>query len=180
MAKNLIHFLPSGENPPQEVYALIEIPKGGSNKYEYDKKLGVFRLDRALYEAVFYPTEYGVIPQTLTGDEDPLDIMVLTTFPTFPGCLISCRPIGVIKMIDSGDEDNKIIAVAADDPRFETIDEVNDLSPHFKKEIKNFWENYAELQPNKRIKVKGWGSRETAKKIIEKAIDNYHQKKPSH
>lgn len=179
MTKNLIHLLPSGENPPHEIYALIEIPKGCSNKYEYDKKLNVFRLDRVLYEAVFYPTEYGIIPKTLTEDNDPLDIMVLSTFPTFPGCLISCRPIGVIKMIDSGDEDNKIIAVAADDPRFETIDEISDLSPHFKKEIRNFWENYAELQPDKSIKVKGWGSRETAKKMIKEAIEKYHQKKPN-
>lgn len=177
MSIDLNAYLPSGKNPPEEIYALIEIPRGCSNKYEYDKKMGVFRLDRVLYEAVFYPTEYGVVPQTLTGDGDPLDIMIPSTFPTFPGCLISCRPIGVIKLGDSGQKDDKIIAVPIDDPRFEDIKKLDDFSPHFKKEIKNFWENYAELQPNKEIKVKGWGNQREAKKIILQAIENYHQKR---
>lgn len=176
MTKSLIHTVPSGKNPPNVIYCLVEIPKGCSNKYEYDKKLEVFHLDRVLYEAVFYPTEYGVIPQTLNKeDKDPLDIMVLSTFPTFPGCLISCRPIGLLRMIDSGEEDDKVIAVPADDPRFEQIKDLSDLSTHFKKEIKNFWENYAELQPDKKIKVKGWGGSKTAKRLIKEAIKYYQQ-----
>ena len=177
MNKNLVKALPSGKNPPHEVYCLVEIPKGCSNKYEYHPKLNLFLLDRVLYEAVFYPTEYGIIPQTLTGDNDPLDIMVFSTFPTFPGCLLSCRPIGVLKMIDSGERDDKIIAVPSGDPRFKEIQKLSDLSAHFKKEIKNFWENYAELQPNKRIKVEGWGGRKTAKRLISQAIKNYHQQR---
>ena len=98
---SLVHLLPPGEKPPKEINCLVEIPKGGSNKYEYDKEYGVFKLDRVLYEAVFYPTEYGVIPQTLEDDGDPLDVMVLSTFPTFPGCVISCRPIGALRLVDS-------------------------------------------------------------------------------
>lgn len=176
MENSLIHNLPSGKNPPEEIYCLVEIPKGKTNKYEYDRKLGVFRLDRVLYEAVFYPAEYGVIPQTLNmADNDPVDIMVLSTFPTFPGCLIACRPVGVLKMIDTGEGDDKIIAVPANDPRFEHIKDLNDLTPHLKKEIVNFWENYAELQPNKKIKIKGWGSRTTALRLIRQAIKNYQQ-----
>jgi len=137
---DLISVLPAGDNPPFEINCVVEIPKGSSNKYEYHHKLNVFHLDRALYEAVFYPAEYGFIPQTFNKqDGDPLDIMVLSTFPTFPGCLLSCRPIGVLRLIDSGEEDDKIIAVPAHDPRFEEIKELNDLSTHAKKEIKNFF-----------------------------------------
>lgn len=173
---NLLHRLPSGENLPHEINCLVEIPKGGTNKYEYDKTLGVFKLDRVLYEAVFYPTEYGVIPQTLNKEDgDPLDVMVLSTFPTFPGCLISCRPIGVLRLVDSGEEDNKIIAVPADDPRFEEIKDLSDLPIHTKKEIKNFWENYAELQPDKKIKIKGWSGRQKAHQLIKTAIKTYQE-----
>jgi inorganic pyrophosphatase len=174
---NLVYSLPIGKNPPFEVNCLVEIPKGGTNKYEYDRQLGVFKLDRVLYEAVFYPTEYGVIPQTLNKEDgDPLDVMVLSTFPTFPGCLVSCRPIGVLRLIDSGEEDNKIIAVPADDPRFEEIKELDDLTTHTKKEIKNFWENYAELQPEKKIKVEGWSGKEKAHELIKLASKNFQEK----
>jgi len=172
---NLVHLLPTGENAPFEVNCLVEIPKGGSNKYEYNKDYGVFKLDRVLYEAVFYPTEYGIIPQTLEKDGDPLDIMVLSTFPTFPGCLISCRPIGALRLTDSRQEDNKIIAVPADDPRFKEIKNLEDLPSHTKKEIQNFWENYAELQPNKKIKIQGWSAREKAHSLIKTAIKKYQK-----
>ena len=109
-------------------------------------------------------------------DGDPLDIMVLSTFATFPGCVISCRPIGVLRLNDSGEEDNKIIAVPADDPRFEEIKDLADLPGHTKKEIKNFWQNYAELQPDKKIKVKGWSGKEKAHEIIKAASATYHKK----
>lgn len=173
---NLVHRLPAGKNPPYEVNCLVEIPKGCTNKYEYDKNTGAFVLDRVLYEAVFYPTEYGIIPKTLNiQDGDPLDVMVLSTFPTFPGCVISCRPIGVLRLNDSGEEDNKIIAVPADDPRFEEIKDLNDLPVHTKKEIKNFWENYAELQPDKKIRIDGWSGRQTAHQLIKTAIKTYQK-----
>ncbi len=174
---NPVRQLPLGKNPPFEINCFVEIPKGCTNKYEYDKKNHVFRLDRVLYEAVYYPAEYGFIPHTFNKEDgDPLDIMVLSTFPTFPGCLISCKPIGVLRMIDSKEEDYKIIAIPANDPRFEEINDLEDLSSHTKKIIKNFWENYVELQPNKKIKIEGWSGKEKAYEIIKKAIDNYKKK----
>lgn len=178
MNQNPIATLPLGENPPKEVYCLVEIPKGCTNKYELDKKHGILKLDRVLYEAVFYPTEYGVIPQTLNKEDgDPMDIMVLSTFPTFPGCLISCRPIGALRLVDSDEEDNKIIAVPADDPRFEEIQDLNDLTDHAKKEIQNFWENYAELQPDKKIRVVGWSGKAKAHQLIETSAKTYQATK---
>lgn len=173
---NLIHLLPAGKNPPHEIYCLVEIPKGGTNKYEYDHEMGIFKLDRVLYEAVFYPSEYGILPQSYNKEDgDPLDIMVLSTFPTFPGCLISCRPIGLLRLEDSGEEDNKIIAVPADDPRFDQIKDLNNLPVHTKREIKNFWENYVELQPDKKIKIRGWSGKEKAHEIIIASIKDYQK-----
>lgn len=175
--QNLFHQIPVGPNPPKKVFCLVEIPKGSTNKYEYDEKLGVFRLDRVLYEAVFFPMEYGIIPRTWNAkDGDPLDIMVLTTFPTFPGCLLACRPIGVLRLVDSGEEDDKIIAVPSDDPRFSKIETLDDIHSHLKKEIKNFWENYAELQPNKKIVVAGWNEPKAAWKMIKEGQKNYELK----
>jgi inorganic pyrophosphatase len=174
---NMLKAIPPGPNPPKEVYCLVEIPKGCTNKYEYHKKLGVFFLDRVLYESVFYPSEYGVIPRTLTDDGDPLDMMVLSTFPTFPGCLIICRPIAALRLLDSGRKDDKIIAVPRDDPRFDHVDSPEHLTPHLKKEIRNFWENYAELQPGKKIEIVGWRKKRTAYQLINNAIKNF-QKKP--
>lgn len=173
---NLFHQIPAGPKPPKVVNCLVEIPKGSTNKYEYDKKFNAFRLDRVLYEAVFYPTEYGIIPGTWEDDNDPLDVMVFSTFPTFPGCVLACRPIGALRLIDSGKQDNKIIAVPCHDPRFEEIKELTDLPAHYKKEIKNFWENYSELQLEKKIKIEGWSSREVAWEMIKKAIKHYQKK----
>jgi len=172
---NLYHLLPPGPKPPKEIYCLVEIPRGCTNKYEYRKDFGVFALDRVLYESIFYPSEYGFIPQTLADDGDPLDIMVLSTFPTFPGCLITTRPVGVLTLLDSGKKDDKIVAVPKDDPRYKQVEDLEDLTPHFKKEIRNFWENYAELQPGKTIKVLGWREVKVAHQIIKKDIKHYQQ-----
>lgn len=159
---------------------MVEIPRGASNKYEYDKNLGVFKLDRALYGAVFYPTEYGFIPQTWSSeDNDPLDIMVLSTFTTFTGCLLEARPIGLLRVIDSSENDHKIIAVAANDPRFKDITDLEGLNSHFKKEIEHFWENYATLQPEKEIKIEGWSGVAKAHEVIIKAIADYQKQFPS-
>lgn len=174
--KSLIHLIPAGENPPTNLNCLVEIPKGCTNKYEYDRSFGFFRLDRVLYESVFYPCEYGVIPQTWGADEDPLDVMVLSTYPTFPGCVIAIRPIGILKVIDSGRKDDKIIAVPQKDPRFDQYQNLKSLGKHFKKEIWNFWENYAELQPNKKIVVGGWGSLKEAHTVINQDIKSYQTK----
>jgi len=173
--QNLFHLVPAGT--PDQFNSIVEIPKGSTNKYEYDHKLGVFKLDRVLYEAVFFPAEYGIIPQTWNEkDGDPQDVMILSTFPTFPGCVISCRPIGVLRLEDTGEEDNKIIAVPSHDPRFEEVKELSDLALHFKKEIKNFWENYAELQKDKQIKIKGWSRKNKAEKIIKEGIKEYQKR----
>lgn len=174
--ENLLHSLPVGPNPPKEVYCVVEIPTGGSNKYEYSREHGVFILDRVLYEAVFYPTEYGFIPQTWDDDNDPLDIMVTLTFPTFPGCVIIARPVGVLKVEDTGKQDSKIIAVPRDDPRFAHIKDLSDFDPHFQKEVENFWQNYAELQESKKIKILGWSKAKAAREMIKKASKIYQEK----
>ncbi|MEA2020628.1 MAG: inorganic diphosphatase [Patescibacteria group bacterium] len=173
---NLFHKLSPGPNPPKEIHCLVEISRGGSNKYEYDESIGVFKLDRALYGSVFYPTEYGFIPQTWGKDNDPLDVMVLSTFTTFPGCLLNACPIGLLDLIDSGEKDSKVISVASSDPRFKDTKKLEDLSSHFRKEITNFWQNYAELQAEKNIKIEGWKSIEDAYQAIEAAIKDYKNK----
>jgi len=165
----------SPPNPPKTVFCLVEIPKGGSNKYEYDYELNCLVLDRVLYGSIFYPTEYGHIPNTICGDGDAIDIMVVTTFPTLPGSLIKSRPIGALEIIDSGQQDTKIIAVATCDPRVSHFRSLKDLSPHFKSEIENFWERYAELQPNKNIKIDGWHGRRYAQKQISLAIKKWQK-----
>jgi inorganic pyrophosphatase len=119
--------LPPGRNPPEEVTAVIEIPRGSRNKYELDKELGMFKLDRVLYSAVHYPGDYGFIPRTLHEDGDPLDILVRINEPTFPGCLIDVRPIGVLKMLDRGEPDDKILAVPSHDPQHNEYFDIADL-----------------------------------------------------
>ncbi len=172
--KNLVRQIPTGPRPPKEVYCLVEIPKGSVNKYEYNEELDIFILDRVLYESVFFPTEYGIIPGTLNKkDGDPLDIMVLSSFPTFTGCLLSARPIGLLRITDSGEQDDKIISVPANDPRFDHIKDLSDLPLQTKKEISNFWENYSELQTEKKIVIEGWSNREAAWKIIENCQKNF-------
>ncbi len=178
--KNLFHLVSIGDKALKEINCLVEVPKGSSNKYEYDHRQGYFCLDRVLYEAVFFPFEYGIIPQTWNDkDKDPLDILVLSSFSTFPGCVIKCRPIGVIRINDTGEQDDKIIAVPVDDPRFAQVKELKDLRSHTKKEIENFWENYSELQPDKKIKIEGWGEKKTARSLIKKAATNYQKKFPA-
>src|SRR2546422_11437280 len=115
--------LPTGDGAPAEVNAVIEIPRGDTNKYEYDKQLHVFRLDRNLYSPVHYPGDYGFIPGTLSRDDDPLDVLVLVDAPSFPGCVMTIRPIGMLEMIDQGKEDEKILAVGTNNPIFKNIDD---------------------------------------------------------
>lgn len=165
-----------GPKPPELINCLVEIPKGGSNKYEFDLEREVFVLDRSLYGTMFYPTEYGFIPGTQGEDGDPLDVMVLTTYPTFPGCLIVCRPIGALTVVDSQKLDYKIIAVAENDPRWCRIKKIASLPPHFKKETEDFWEGYARLQPNKKITVGRWWGKNQAFKIIKEAIERGKEK----
>lgn len=147
----------------------IENPKGTSNKYELDKETGKIMLDRALYSSVFWPFEYGFIENTLSEDGDPLDVVVLVNEPTFPGCVIPSKIIGMLDMEDESGIDYKIIAVPDDkiDPRFKHINSMDDLTEHQKKEIQEFFETYKRLEPNKWVKVVGFKSKEEAEKIIE-------------
>jgi len=148
----------------------IENPKGTSNKYELDKESGKIMLDRALYSSVFWPFEYGFIEKTLSEDGDPLDAVVLVNEPTFPGCVIPSKIIGMFNMEDESGIDYKIIAVPDDkiDPRFKHINSVDDLTEHQRKEIQEFFEIYKRLEPNKWVKVTGFESKEKAEEIIEK------------
>lgn len=154
----------------------VEIPKGSNNKYEYDKERGVFRLDRVLYSPVYYPADYGYIQDTLADDGDPLDAMVLTTFPTFPGCLIEARIIGMFIMEDEKGRDEKILGVPKNDPRFDNIKSIDDLEEHILKEFKHFFSVYKNLE-EKEVIVKGWANTEEAIKTIEKAKSNYEENK---
>lgn len=172
---NFIKQISAGENPPEEINVIVEIPKGSRNKYEIDEEQGFIALDRALYSSVYFPFEYGNIPQTLSEDGDPLDAVLLSSFPTFPGCVVKSRPIGVLLMEDEAGVDNKIVAVPLTklDPRFKEIKTVEDLREHQKKEIQEFFEIYKKLEPNKFVKVKGWEGKEKALEIIKKAVGKH-------
>ena len=153
-----------------KINIFIENPKGTSNKYELDKESGKIMLDRALYSSVFWPFEYGFIENTLSEDGDPLDAVVLVNEPTFPGCVIPSKIIGMLDMEDESGIDYKIIAVPDDkiDPRFKHVNSVDDLTEHQRKEIQEFFEVYKRLEPNKWVKVTGFQSKEKAEEIIEK------------
>ncbi len=163
-----------GEKSPEIVNVVIEIPKGSHNKYEYDEKTDEIRLDRTLYSAVFYPTDYGFIPKTRSEDGDHLDIMVVISEPLFSGCVIQARPIGVLDMEDEEGKDVKIIAVALKDPRMEGIKTIDDLDDHYKKEIQNFFEMYKKLE-KKPVKVHRWHGKEEAYGIIKKAMEKFEE-----
>lgn len=166
------HDFTSGKRPPEEVTAVIEIPSGSRNKYELDKETGSFRLDRVLYSSVHYPGDYGFIPRTLAEDGDPADILVLIGEPTFPGCCINTRPIGLLRMLDRGEPDAKVLAVPADDPFKHESYEIDDLEPHILKEIAHFFEIYKDLE-GKRVQVMGWESRAAAEREILESIQRY-------
>ena len=165
-----------GKDCPEIVNVVVEIPKGSHNKYEYDELVDEIRLDRVLYSAVFYPTDYGFIPQTRSEDGDHLDIMVVISEPLFPGCILPVRPIGLLNMEDEAGIDQKIISVALKDPRLQEIKGVNDLDEHYKKEIQNFFEMYKKLE-NKPVKVHRWHGQAEAYKIINEARKRFEEEK---
>lgn len=141
---NLLHDIDPGT--PDKINVIIETPKGSHNKYEIDKKTGVIKLDRANYGAAPYPFEYGFVPQTHWEDGDALDVMLLSSFPLYPGILVSARPIALMEMTDSGDPDSKIIAVPVDDRRWDDVQDLKDLNQHSLKEYKNFFETLKVLK----------------------------------
>ena len=154
------------------IEVLIEIPKGSRNKYEYDKERNVIKFDRMLFSAVHYPSDYGYIPDTLALDGDPLDALVLVWEPTFPGCLIEAKPVGVFKMWDENGPDEKILCVPIADPLWNHIEKLGDAPPHLLKEIEHFFSIYKDLE-DKKTGVEGWEDRETAIRVIEEAKKRY-------
>jgi inorganic pyrophosphatase len=169
---NLWHELPPGPRAPKVIYAIIEIPKGSRNKYEYHKSAGIIKLDRVLYSSLHYPGDYGLIPRTYYEDGDPLDVLIMINEPTFPGCIIEARPIGVFQMMDKGLPDDKILAVPATDPIFDGYNDIADIPPHFLREVAHFFEVYKDLE-GARTKPIGWASAEAARERIQHAIDLY-------
>ncbi len=172
MVQHPWHEVSTGDDPPYIVNAIIEIPKGSRAKYEIDKDSGLIKLDRVIYASMYYPLNYGFIPQTLGEDHDPLDIVVLTQVAVVPRCLISAKVIGVMQMIDRGEADDKIIAVAETDPSVNHINDVKDIPSHLLTELKHFFENYKTLE-NKKVVVDEIRAREEAFSVVKASIDRY-------
>ncbi len=163
----------AGKNPPEEVNVVIEIPQGVSVKYELEKESGAIFVDRFLYTEMGYPFNYGFIPQTLAGDGDPLDVLVLSSKPVSVGVVIPSRPIGVLEMTDEAGEDSKIIAVPTKkiDPKFSSWENVFDIPEKTKQEIVYFFENYKKTEPGKWVKVKEWKDKPQALAQIKKVLE---------
>ena len=172
---NIWHDISEERIKPDDFISVIEITKGGKNKYELDKETGFLRLDRVLYTATHYPANYGFIPRTYADDNDPLDVLVLCEENIDPMTLVECYPIGVITMLDSEQNDEKIIAVAKKDPFLNVYKDIKDIPSHISSEIMHFFEVYKQLENKQTVVEKVLGSEE-AKKIIEKAINNYKEK----
>lgn len=158
----------------EKIYeAIIEIPMGGRNKYEIDKERDRIKLDRVLYSQMTYPAEYGYIEHTLALDNDPLDILVLASAPTFPGCYVDARIVGYLDMLDNGEKDEKIIAVVDSDPRFSHINELSDIQSHTLREIKHFFQTYKDLQQNKTVEIYEFHDKIDALELIEVCKKRY-------
>jgi inorganic pyrophosphatase len=166
--------LPAGEKAPEEFNVVIEIPCGGTKKIEYDKKLHVFKLDRNLHSPVYYPGDYGFIPSTHSEDDDPLDVLVLVDSPSFSGCLMEARPIGVLNMLDQGVPDLKVLAVGKNNPRYKDVWNYSEIYPHMLKEITHFFSVYKDLE-GKRVEVKGWEDAAKARAVVLDSMKRYQQ-----
>jgi len=166
--------LPIGERVPEAVNAIVEIPLGEVNKYEYDKKLLVFRLDRSLFSPVHYPGDYGFIPSTKADDGDPLDILILVDTPSFPGCLMEARPVGVLDMTDQGVADQKILAVPVHNPRYNEVHDYSGVYTHVLREIEHFFSIYKDLE-GKRTRISGWQDAEHARRLIRESHERFLQ-----
>lgn len=167
------HDISYGEKAPEIVKGIIEIPKGSRAKYELDKDSGMLMLDRVLFSAVYYPANYGFIPQTYCDDGDPLDILVLCQIDLVPMCMVNAKVIGVMRMLDGGEADDKIIAVAENDRSVSHINDISELPEHFIREMRAFFEDYKKLE-HKEVVVEDFQNREVAFEIVEKAIKDYN------
>jgi inorganic pyrophosphatase len=175
---HLWHELTPGEEQPRNVRAVIEIPGGSKNKYELDKPSGLLKLDRVLFSAVHYPADYGFIPGTLAEDGDPLDVLVLLTQPSFPGCLMEVRPLGVLELRDKGKRDQKVLAVLLEDPLEEEYEKLSDVPGYLRREIEQFFRTYKDLE-GKQVKVRGWRPRKAAHRAIAQCIRRYRKAYPA-
>lgn len=155
---------------PGLLNVLIEIPAGSKNKYEFDKDLNAFALDRVLFSSVQYPYDYGFVPNTLADDGDPLDGMVLMDQPTFPGCVITARPIGMLEMIDGGDRDEKILCVPVEDPRYSDVKSLSDVAQHRLDEIAEFFRTYKNLE-KKVTEILGWKDIDAVMPVVQKSVE---------
>ena len=166
------HDLPPGPSAPDLIYTVVEVPRGSRNKYEYDKALGLIKLDRVLYSAIYYPGDYGFIPQTYYEDGDPLDVLVMVGEPSFPTALIVARPIGMFRMLDGGDPDDKILAVPHSDPLYKDYYDISDIPQHYLSEVAHFFTVYKDLQGVK-VQPLGWQPASVAKSRITHAMRLY-------
>jgi inorganic pyrophosphatase len=160
-----LYDIDPGPDCPEVVRMIVEIPKGTSNKYEYDGELGVFRLDRTLYSPMHYPGDYGFVPGTLAEDADPLDVLVLVDEPSFPGVMMLVRPVGLLSMVDQDEPDQKILAVPNRNPRFDQVHTIDQVFPHNLREIEHFFSIYKELE-GKRTLIEGWRGPREARELI--------------
>jgi inorganic pyrophosphatase len=169
-----IEAIAIGNNPPEDINVIIEVPIGGEPiKYELDKKAGTLVVDRFLHTPMRYPGNYGMVPHTLSDDGDPIDVLVASTRPIIPGAVINVRPVGVLKMDDDGGGDEKIIAVPSTHltKRYVKVANYTDLPAITIEQIEHFFQHYKDLEPNKWVKILGWGDAEEAKKLIREAIE---------
>ncbi len=173
---NLWHDVTLGDNVPEEINVIIEIPNGSHNKYEIDKETGLIKLDRANYGAAAYPFDYGFAPQTLWDDGDALDVIVLSSFPLAPGILVNARPVAVMEMTDSGESDYKIIAVPVDDRRWDDVKDLKDLNKHSLREYANFFETIKQLKAKPAVvTVHGYKGKKDALAAVKRSIKLYEK-----
>jgi inorganic pyrophosphatase len=178
---HLWHDLPTGPNPPDLLNTIVEIPKDARNKYELDKATGLFRLDRVLHSAMHFPGDYGFLPRTLAEDGDPLDILVLMAVPVFTGCLIETRPVGIFRLVDKGENDEKILSVPVSDPYTRDITDLSQIPRHTLLEIEHFFLVYKDLEGPKRHQQvsQGFGDAAAARHTITECMARYAAAHPS-
>jgi len=170
--------IPAGNNPPEDINVVIEVPQHGDPiKYELDKESGAVFVDRFMHTAMHYPCNYGFVPNTLSDDGDPVDVLVVSQFPLIPGCVINCRPVGVLQMEDEAGMDAKVLAVPASKlkPVYCNVKGPEDLPGFLIDQIKHFFEHYKDLEKNKWVKVTGWGDAEAAKKEVMDSVASYKE-----
>lgn len=175
MPINLWKDIETGSNPPQVINIIVEIPAGSRNKYEYQKETGGIRLDRVLSSSLKYPGDYGLIPRTFYDDGDPLDVLVMVTEPTFPGCIIEVRPLGLFRMRDKGVPDDKVLAVPVRNPLYDGYHTLGDLPPHYLREVAHFFSVYKDLEGTMTEPI-GWEGLDAAYEAIRHSMKNYREK----